>query len=57
MLIFLIRFDFITKLALNSHLHTYLGKVKQSEGDFQMKLCEHSHLYILWAHLTPTRLE
>ena len=57
MLVFFIWFDFITKLALNSHLHTYLGKVKQSEGDFQMKLCEHSHLYILWAHLTPTRME
>ena len=57
MLVFFNRFDFITKLALNRHLHTYLGKVKQYGRDFQMKLCEHSHLYILWAHLTPTRME
>ena len=56
MLVFFIRFDFFTKLAFNSHLHTYLGKVKQSEGDFQMKLCEHRHLCILWSHCTFTRL-
>ena len=39
------------------NLHTYFGKVKQSEGFFLMKLCEHSDLFILWAHLTPTRLK